>query len=166
MESVLHDAILTAIGELIQTSPAALDILKQHIGIGLAITASVKANSDDPYAIQARIGEITRTITELVELESKPGNHGMYADQFESLFAEKKKLKEKLDGIKAAGNHESAEHAQLDRIFAIIDGLRNRPLDWDEQIIRQMIECIKVVSKTRLTIRFRLGIEMNAAIEI
>jgi hypothetical protein len=46
-----------------------------------------------------------------------------------------------------------------------VDGLKNRPLDWNEQIIRQMVECVKVVSKETVGIRFRLGVEVEARLE-
>lgn len=50
----------------------------------------------------------------------------------------------------------------MNQIFAVVDGLKNRPLDWDEQIIRQMVECVKVISKEKIAIRFRIGIETEA----
>lgn len=51
---------------------------------------------------------------------------------------------------------------RIDEIFAVIEGLHDRPLTWDDQIIRQLIECIKVVGKDKLVIHFWWGDEVEA----
>lgn len=57
--------------------------------------------------------------------------------------------------MKSAENHASAERSRLDELFTVTDGIRNRPLIWDEALIRQVVECIRVVSKEKIAIRFR-----------
>jgi hypothetical protein len=119
---------------------------------------------DDPYTIQARIGEISTALSGLYELQAKNPRDN-YDSRFEALYTERNALKEKLAQIRATTNHTSAEQSRLDKIFTVVDGLKNRPLDWDEQIIRQMVECVKVVSKDKIAIRFRLGVETEAIME-
>jgi len=157
-ESVLHDAILNAMADYARTCPAGLDALKQHLGIGLTDTGIGEA---DPYAIQARIGEIMRTITELVAKEAEEGTPGMFTTQFDELFAEKQTLQEKLKQAQETSAYASAKQSRLDRIFSITDGIRNNPIEWNEQIVRQMIECVKVRGNEKLAIRFRTGVEMT-----
>ena len=154
-ENILQDAILGAITELVRTNPAALDTLKQHIGMGITGKDSTE---DDVYTIQARVGEITAAIKALYEMQDD-NPAADYDNRFKALYTERNTLKEKLTQIKATIDHASAEQSRLDRIFTVVDGLRNRPLDWDEQIVRQMVECVKVIGKDKLGIRFRLGIE-------
>ncbi|MDR1465384.1 MAG: recombinase family protein [Oscillospiraceae bacterium] len=160
-ESVLQDAILEALARFVRQNSAALDVLKQHIGMAL----SGEADGDDPYAIQARIGEIGVALNDLYELIAQPGNEDGCESQFEALYGEKAALKEKLAAIKATANHASAEQSRLDEIFTVADGLRNRPLEWEEPLIRQMVECVKVVSKNWIRIRFRPGIELDAGLD-
>jgi hypothetical protein len=159
-ESILQDAVLEATARFVKTSPAALDMLKQHIGIGLS---GRDADADDPYAIQARVSELETEINALYIRQRKDAT-GDYDGEFERLYGEKKVLGDKLAQIKADSNHASAEQSRLDEIFTVTDGLRNRPLLWDEVFIRQMVECIKVVSRDRIRIRFRLGVEMDAGL--
>lgn len=160
-EHILQDAILDRVVELVRTNTAALDILKQHIGMGLS---GDNDGEDDPYTIQARIGEISTALSGLYELQAKNPRDN-YDSRFEALYTERNALKEKLAQIRATTNHTSAEQSRLDKIFTVVDGLKNRPLDWDEQIIRQMVECVKVVSKDKIAIRFRLGVETEAIME-
>jgi len=156
-ESVLQGALLEAIAQFVQQSPAVLDVLKQHIGIGL----SGDSDGDDPYTVQARIGEIGQALNELYEL-SQPGNQDDRESQFEVLYGEEAALKEKLAGMKASANHADVERSRLDELFAVTDDLRDRPLIWDEALIRQMVECIRVVSGNKIRLRFRSGVEIDA----
>lgn len=144
-----------------RTNTGALETLRQHIGMGLS---GNNADKDDPYTIQARIGEISADVNKLYELQAR-NKQTDYGKQFETLYGERNALKEKLAQIKATAGHASAEQSRLDRIFTVTDGLKNRPLDWDEQIIRQMVECVKVISKDKIAIRFRQGVETEAVIE-
>ncbi|MDD4494429.1 MAG: recombinase family protein [Eubacteriales bacterium] len=157
-ESVLHDAILEVITQLSGKSTTALDALKLHIGMGL----SGGSDGDDPYAVQARISEIDSELDGLYDLISKPDNTDGYESQFEALYGEKAALLEKLTEIKAAEGHACAKRSRLDDLFTIVDGIRNHPLDWDETLIRQMVECIRVESKDKIAIRFRWGAETEA----
>ena len=46
--------------------------------------------------------------------------------------------------------------------FAELDRLRHTPIEWDNVIIRQMIECVRVLPKHWLRISFRVGGGMEA----
>jgi hypothetical protein len=157
-EDVLQEAILEAVARFAQTSPAALELLKTHIGMGLS---GRDAGEGDPYAVQARINELEAEIDALY-LRQRQDATGDCDGEFERLYGEKNALDEKLAQIKATANHAGAEQSRLDEIFIVTDGLRNRPLLWDETLIRQMVECVRVVSRDRLRIRFRLGVEADA----
>ena len=160
-ESVLQDAIIEAIAEFAKSNVAALDIIKQHIGIGLT---GIDTGEDDPYAIKARIGEITAILDDLYQIQAKDPQEDLES-RFEALYTEKNSLKEKLEQIKADADRVSAEQSRLDRIFTVVDGLKNRPLDWNEQIVRQMVECVRVLDKETLGIRFRVGIETKVRMD-
>lgn len=156
-ENILHEAILEAVAKFATTNVSAMNSLKQHIGVGLS-----GESEGDPYAMMARIGEIDKALGDLYELASKPDYEDGYESQFEVLYAERRTLGEKIAEIKTAREHASAEQSRLDDLFTIVGGIRNHPLDWDERLIWQMVECIKPISKEKLAIRFRHGIEMEA----
>lgn len=123
----------------VRINTTALSILKQHISEGL----SDNENDNDPYMTQTRIGELSTVIRELYELQAKEPNKD-YGGKFEALYAQRNGLKEKLAQIKAAVGHTSAEQSQLDKIFATVDDLYRQSLVWDEQMVWQIVECIKV----------------------
>ena len=43
---------------------------------------------------------------------------------------------------------------QFDDIYMILDGLKNPPTQYDDRIIRQMIECVVVESKKEIKVIF------------
>ncbi|MDR1564665.1 MAG: recombinase family protein [Oscillospiraceae bacterium] len=152
-ESVIQSAILDAIKELALTDSSALEVLKMHIGMAL----SGEVGEGDTFAMQTRIIEIDRTIGELIVLEAGDGNQGNYDNQIAALYSEKTVLKEKIEQVQNSKSHDLAEQSRLSDIFTIVDGLKDRPLEWDESIIRQMISCVKVLGKDRIKIFWRLG---------
>jgi len=159
-EGALHNAILGVIIKKVQSNTTALGVLKQHIGEGLAVN---DAGENDPYAVQARIGELNAALDDLYELQADNPNED-YENQFDALYDEKNALSDKLAQIKAAADHVSAEQSTLGMIFATVDELSGCPLDWDDDMIWQMAECIKVINKETLGIRFRWGEEMEVGI--
>ena len=51
--------------------------------------------------------------------------------------------------------------SRLDEIFTVIEGLKNRPMRYDDQIVRQIIECVVVESKDRIKVIFIGGLEVT-----
>lgn len=45
---------------------------------------------------------------------------------------------------------------------AIMQGLKNHPVEYNDLVVRQLIECIKVISKDTLHIYFKDGIKIEA----
>lgn len=55
--------------------------------------------------------------------------------------------------------------SRLDEIYSTIDLLRNHPLTYDDQFVREILECVLVESKDRITVVFKGGVEVEIVIE-
>ena len=42
----------------------------------------------------------------------------------------------------------------------ILDGIKNRPMEYDDRIVRQLPECVVVDSKEQITVILKGGIEV------
>ena len=155
-ESVLQDAILEALTEQAKADPAILDAIKQDIGIALA----GDDGGDDIYTLGAKIAALDARIDALYERQ-KENTQGDYGGEFERLYAERNGLKYKLAQTKATAAHAGAEQARLTELFTVVDGIRNRPLDWSEPVIRQTVERVRVLGKNRISVSFRMGCEVE-----
>ena len=155
-ESVLQDAILEALTEQAKADPAILDAIKQDIGIALA----GDDGGYDIYTLGAKIAALDARIDALYERQ-KENTQGDYGGEFERLYAERNGLKYKLAQTKATAAHAGAEQARLTELFTVVDGIRNRPLDWSEPVIRQTVERVRVLGKNRISVSFRMGCEVE-----
>ena len=143
--------------DLTSLNPALLETIKTHIAMGLH-----QGNGDeDIYAAQLRLQAIEGELTELIRLESLDGNQGNYDVQLERLLNEKISLMGKLEAARAEERHGDNEQALQEEFSAELNRLRHCPVAWDDVAVRQMVECVRVLSKDRLRVSFRIGGEME-----
>lgn len=74
-------------------------------------------------------------------------------------------LENKLAEYEAAEQHRRNAASRLDNIFTVLDGMKNHPLTYDDQIIRQILQCVIVESKEKIKVVFIGGLEMEAEVE-
>lgn len=43
----------------------------------------------------------------------------------------------------------------------ILDGLKNHPINYDDSIVRQLLECVVVESKNKIKVVFKDGYEVE-----
>ena len=51
------------------------------------------------------------------------------------------------------------------QIFTILDGMKNHPLTFDNEIIRKILQCVIVESKYKIKVVFIGGLEVEAEME-
>lgn len=56
--------------------------------------------------------------------------------------------------------------SRLDEIYSIIDLLRNHPLTYDDQIVREILASVVVESKDSIKVVFKGGIEIAVSLHI
>ena len=157
-EGAIQNAIVKALMDLASLNPVVLETLKTHIAMGLR-----QGDGDtDIYAVQLRLQAIEGELAELFLLESQDGDHGNYEEQIIRLYSGKASLKAKLDAVRAEERRSENEQARLAGVCDDLDRLRHAPIEWDDVVIRQMIECVRVLSKDRLRLSFLVGGEEEA----
>ena len=53
----------------------------------------------------------------------------------------------------------AADYEIKDAIYTILDGIKNRPMEYDDRIVRQLLECVVVDSKEQITVIFKGGLK-------
>lgn len=81
------------------------------------------------------------------------------------LMTEKRKLESRLAEYAAAEQHRKNTASRLDQIFTILDGMKNHPLTYGDQVIRQILRCVVVESKEKIRVVFIGGLEVEAEVE-
>lgn len=155
-ESVLQDAIMTAIMQTARQSADVLKMLKIHIGMGLETASS----EDKSLDIQIRIAEIQSEFEALLHnINSENQDDTLNESRLAELILEKRSLEQQLEQYENAKRKRENAKSRLDVIFTILDGLQNHPLTYDDQIVRQILECVVVESKEKIKVVFVGGYE-------
>ena len=154
-ESVLQRAVMAAIMETANQNAEVLRTLKLHIGMGLAGEKSV----DNSIDLQIRIAEIDAEFKKMLDRVSTDTIEAFDEETATRLMNEKNRLQQQLDSIADAEQRRENAKSRLDDIYTILDGIKNRPMEYDDQIVRQLLECVVVDSKEQITIIFKGGLK-------
>ena len=80
-------------------------------------------------------------------------------DEFSRLYNEEEKLSQKLLSLKAQTDTESNEIADI--IKADIDNSSFELHQYDDVLVRKVVECVKILSKEEISITFKGGYEIK-----
>lgn len=155
-ESVLQNAIMDAILKMAKENADVLKTLKSHIAIGL----NADSISDNSIELQIRIAEIDAEFSKLItSTNTENENDDDRETLMEKLLTEKNQLKKQLKEIELLKKNKELTMSRLDEIYSTIDLLRNHPLTYDDQIVREVLECVVVESKDKIKVVFKGGVE-------
>lgn len=121
-------------------------------------------NSQDTSSIlakQERLKTIQEHINQLTDMDSKAAQSGDFDTQFEILYAEMYAIKDELDEFEKSKSKLKTADDSIEEMTAIMQGLKNHPVEYNDLVVRQLIECIKVISKDTLHIYFKDGIKIE-----
>lgn len=159
-ESVLQNAIMTAVIDTAKQNADILKILKLHIGMGLE-----HCNTEDKTLdIQISIAEIDAEFKSMLKAISSDTVENFDETKATELMNEKSRLEQQLAQYADAQQKRENAKSRLDEIYTILDGLKNHPLTYDDQIIRQILECVVVESKEKIKVVFIGGLEVEQKI--
>lgn len=152
-ESVLQDAIMAAIMRTAKQSADVLGTLKLHIGMGLD-KGDIEDNSLD---IQIRIAEIDAEFKAMLQAIATDTVEDFDEQRATKLMAEKNSLEQQLAQYSNVQREKENTQSRLDEIFTILEGLENHPMEYDDQLVRQVLECVVVESKERIKVILQEG---------
>ena len=162
-ESILQEAIMSAISETAMQNADLLQTMKIHIG--MAIQSSVV--NDRKLEIQVRLSEIDAEFNHLLREISSRTSLDHYDDtKMTALMAEKHTLELELEGYAEERNTQAAQSSRLNEICEIMAGLKNHPVPYDDKTVRQLLESVIVISKEQIKVIFKGGGRINSKIDL
>ena len=97
-------------------------------------------------------------------MDSEAAQNGDFDTEFENLYAEMYAIKDELDEIERHKSKIKTGTDSIEEMTAVMNGLKNHPVEYNDLVVRQLIECIKVISKDILHIYFKDGTKIEADI--
>ena len=129
-----------------------LKTLKSHIVMGL----NADNINDNSIELQIRIAEIEKEFSKLItDTNTENANDDNRESLMEILLTEKIQLKKQLEEIELLKKNKQLTMSRLDEIYSVIELLRNHPLTYDDQIVREILECVVVESKEQIKVVFK-----------
>lgn len=160
-ESVLEEAIMTAIMKTAQENVDVLKTLKLHIGMGLG----TEDTEDKSLDIQIRIAEIDAELKGMINAISANTVETFDETKAQELAKEKSNLLQRLEQFADIQQKRKNAASRLDQLYTVLDGLKNHPLTYDNQLVRQLLEAVIVESKEQIKVIFVGGLEVVQSLE-
>ncbi|HIS35230.1 TPA: recombinase family protein [Candidatus Scatousia excrementigallinarum] len=160
-EGVLHEAIMEAIQRSALLNRETLQTLKEHIRLALG-SADKEENSID---IEFRIAQINAGFNSMIDTASADNMDGYDENRIQQLINEKNELQEKLRLIHKEKGSQKTTQDRLDSIYTVIDGLKNCPMTYNDEVVRKLIECVVIESKNQIKVVFRDGTQMEQTLQ-
>ncbi|MBO5320281.1 MAG: recombinase family protein [Ruminococcus sp.] len=160
-EESLHKAIIHAINNYYSCRNDIARILKANIGTVLECQGQ-----EEIISIENRLKEIDRARNDLVMLIASGGcDEDKLDSEFAKLYGEEQQLTERLELLKSQNKTSAETQAKLDKIMDMIEHEKFELETFDNVLIRKLIECVKVLSKTEILVIFKGGYEVKTGIE-
>ena len=159
-ESLLHRAIMKAIMDTALKNSDVLKMLKLHIGMGF----EENTTEDNALNIQVRIAEIDAEFKAMLSGVSSDTVDAFDDAKASALITEKTELQKQLEQLHEIQQKRINTKHRLDDIYTILDGLKNRPMEYDDQMVRQILECVTVDSKEQITVIFIGGLKIKQSL--
>lgn len=161
-EDKLHEAIVRAVNKFNEQDNATYKaLMRATIGEALGLNG----DPEEVDLLERKIEALNNKMLALVN-ESVSSGEGIEAheSEFMSLSQEAELLKQRIATIQENATHAAGEQGRLDQIQRIIAERETNCMEYDDSIVRQMVECIKVYPGGKLEIIFGGGYLIEEAI--
>ena len=119
------------------------------------------SNDDEIKQIEQRLKDIDQARNDFVNLiATETCAPDSLDDEFARLYSEEGTLSQKLLSLKDKANTESTELS--DEIKADIDKSSFELHQYDDILVRKVIECVKILNKEEISVTFKGGYEIKS----
>ena len=158
-EEALHGAVVRALNRFhAEDESTYLTLMKATIGEAIGINGG----SEEIDLLTRRIDTLNKRMLDLVNETVAAGKDVESSeDEFKGISDQIEQLNRRIAAIQESIHEDGSRQARLEEIQNIIAERNANETQYDDSIVRQMIECIKVHSDGRLTIIFGGGYEIE-----
>ena len=150
-----------AVNEYFDCNEELRNLLKNTVESSL-----LASDQKEIQTIEKRLMEIDNARNSYISLIASGGADEDALDaEFAKLYAEEQGLNERLMVLKSQNQADSEMQKQAETALQEIEQTQFVLTEFDDILIRKVLECVKVISKTEITIIFKGGQEVRVQIE-
>ena len=115
--------------------------------------------------LERRIDALNQRMLALVNESVQSGEEVKdYEEEFKDIADEIEQLKRRIAAIRESACQDQDKRERMEKIQKMMESKSSAPIVYDDAIVRQMIECIKVFDDKRLLIIFGGGYEVEETV--
>ena len=158
-EKALQEAIVRALNRFnAEDESTYLMLMKSTIGEAIGLNGG----SEEIDLLERRIDALNKRMLSLVTLSIQEGDDAeSYEDEFKSISQQIDQLNKRIEAIRESQSDDGELQARLAEIQKTIEKRKENKDVYDDSIVRQMVECIKVYHDGRLQIILGGGYELE-----
>ena len=150
-ESVLHRAVLHAINQVLENKGDFVQTFRKNV-----VTALTHGTEDSEYAKEKK--KMQKTMAELIQQQAQQnGDETTFEERCQEITAQIETLEMKQ--IKAAVRGEN--NKRMEEIEGFLGKTKCVLTDYDDKLVRQLIQNINVVSARKIEVVFKSGITVE-----
>ncbi len=159
-EEPLQRAIVSAINEFCEVRNDVAKVLRE------SVTEEFDVNlNGSVQAAQRRIDELAHNIDELIKLATVPESAATVMADIEKFSEEMKALREFIEAEKLKQAKTEQSTAELDMVLKRLENEDFAITEYDDLVVRQLIEKVTVIDKNTITVTFKGGIEIRKELD-
>lgn len=160
-EEPLQRAILAAINEVMGNQD---ELVNQITGTMETELAPIPGQTVSLADIQRQIGELEGRFNTLLEQAAEQMDGQAYIAQFQTITNEIAALKDQRSQIEEQRKTNAAAVRRMDATVSLLKSMSPEMTEWNEALIRQTVDTVKVLSADMITVYLRGGIEITKSI--
>lgn len=161
-EKTLHRAIMRAVSESALQNAEVLETLKRHISLVLLADEDEVDISID-YELQ--IEALNREYKEILgNISFGNSDNSIEERMLEEIIVRRNRLQKELEEYRQKMKEKQKKEMRVTEICEILDVLKNHPLKYNDKLVRQCIESVKVLDKENILIKFKGGMEVKESL--
>ena len=155
MEDKLQEAIVRAVNKFNEQDNATYKALMRAT---ISEALGLNGDPEEVDMLERKVEALNNKMLALVN-ESVSSGDGIEAheSEFMTLSQETELLKQRIAAIQESTAKDNGEQSRIEQIQAIISERESKCMEYDDAIVRQMVECIKVYPDGKLGIIFGGG---------
>lgn len=158
-EESLHKAIIAAINEFCDVKGDVAEILRQSVSEVLDPN-----RNGSVLAAQQRLDELSQNMDELLRLATVSESSASAMADIQRFSEEMKGLREFIEGEKAKATSSEKDTEQMRTVLERLERQDFSLSEYDDVIVRQIVEEVRIVDKQTISIRFLGGMEVTGRI--
>ena len=161
-EEPLQQAILNAINSVMSDHSALAEQLRDTMEQELAPIPGESMSLGD---IDRAIADLGRQFTALLSEAAVADNADGYTARFQSISTAMAEFKRRKAIIQQLRQEQDQTNHRIQRVTMALKSTSNRLTEWDDGTIYQLLEKVTVLSRERIRVTLRDGLEIEQAVE-